>query len=437
MKITIIGGGAYSWTPELVRDFAVHGGFDGTHICLMDIAPEPLALAHALCTKIVGAARADVRLTATADRAEALQGADFVLVAINTGASRAHGYDVDIPLRYGIRSAVGDTAGPSGVSRALRNIPVVTGIARDVHRLSPRAWLINVTNPMTTLTRAMRLEHVRTVGYCHEVQWLRLRMARMFGLPRFTDVEARIVGINHMTWVTALKIGENPDGLAAVRALANRQDGMTDPNDSDKPTPVVDELFDRFGALPTSLDAHIADFYAPYAVPEIADLYGLVQYTGATEEQNVRQRNRQRAEELLSGAIPLNLDHSMEDISHMIHALRGRGRFVGAANLPNVGQVDNLPRGAVLESTALFDWDGVTPLATGPLRPVLVSTLQNHIISQELTVEAALQGDRRLVVDAMLALPMIRDFAAVPKMVDELLETNREHLPRFFEVSAR
>ena len=431
MKIAIIGGGAYSWTPELVRDFVVHGGFAGAHICLMDINPAALELARALCAKIIGAGGAAIRLSATLDQDEALDAADFVIVCINTGASRTHGNDTEIPLRYGIRSAVGDTAGPSGVSRALRNIPVVVGIARRVHAMCPRAWLINVTNPMTTLTRAMCREHSRTVGYCHEVQWLRLRVAMMFGLPRFTDVEARIVGINHMTWVTALKIGDNPDGLAAMRALADRQDGLTDPNDNNKPTPVVKELYDRYGALPTSMDAHIADFYAPYAVPEIADRYGLVQYTGTMEEQG-RQRNRQRAEGMLSGAVAMNLEHSMEDISHMIHALCGRGRFLGAVNLPNIGQVDNLPRGAVLESTALFDWDGITPLAAGPLQSVLVSTLQNHIVSQELTVEAALKGDRRLVVEAMLALPMIRDFATVPKMVDDLIEANRAYLPQFF-----
>ena len=188
MKVTIVGGGAYSWTPELVRDFAVHGGFGGAQVCLMDIAAEPLALAEKLCRKIVVEAGADLTISTTLDRGEALAGADVVLVCINTGASRAHGHDTAIPLRYGIRSAVGDTAGPSGVSRALRNIPVVAGIARDVHSQCPRAWLINVTNPMTTLTRAMRQEHDRTVGYCHEVQWLRLRAAMMFGLPRFTDV---------------------------------------------------------------------------------------------------------------------------------------------------------------------------------------------------------------------------------------------------------
>jgi alpha-galactosidase len=372
-------------------------------------------------------------VTTTLNQDEALTGADFVIVCINTGASRTHGNDTEIPLRYGIRSAVGDTAGPSGVSRALRNIPVVAGIARRVHTLCPRAWLINVTNPMTTLTRAMGLEHDRTVGYCHEIQWLRLRVCMMFGLARFSEVEARIVGTNHMTWVTALKIGDNVNGLEAVRALADRQGMLTDPNDAHRPTPVVKELYDLYGALPTSLDSHIADFYAPYAVPEMADRYGLKQYTGAMEEQNVRQRNKRHAEGLLSGAIPLNLDHSMEDISRMVHALAGGEPFLGIANLPNIGQVDNLPRGAVLETTALYDWNGIAPLPSGTLRPLLAATLQNHIVSQELTVEAGLKGDRRLVIEAMLALPMIRDLATVPRMVDELLEANREFLPQFFK----
>jgi alpha-galactosidase len=202
----IVVGGAYSWTPELVRDFAVTGGFRGARVHLMDIAPEPLKMAQTLCRKIIAAAKADIAVASTLDRHEALDGADIVLVSINTGGSDAHGLDVDIPLKYGIRSSVGDTAGPSGISRSLRNIPVVSDIAKSVREICPRAYLINVTNPMGTLTRAMRMQHERTVGYCHEVEWLRLRLAWRFGVPR-EQVRACTVGVNHMTWVAASMAG--------------------------------------------------------------------------------------------------------------------------------------------------------------------------------------------------------------------------------------
>jgi alpha-galactosidase len=358
-----------------------------------------------------------------------LSGADYVLVAINTGASATHGVDVDVPLKYGIRSSVGDTMGPAGISRTLRNAPVMQGIARRVHALCPRAWLINVTNPMGTLTRVMCMEHDRTVGYCHEVEWLRLRVAYRFGVPR-EQVQATTVGVNHMTWVTQLRIAGDPDGLEMLRRHVAEHGPL---NDQGKPTPVVRELYELFGALPVSLDTHIAEFYGPYAIPEIAQRYGLVQYGEALEESRVRQPNKSKAEGMLSGAIPINLNHSMEQIAPIIAALGGNGIFSGIGNLPNVGQVDNLPRGAVIETQALYDNDSVHPLTYGPLRPLLVSTLVQHCLAQELTVQAAIKGDRRLVIEAMLTQPHVHDFAVVPKMVDDLLEANREFLPQFFK----
>ena len=428
-KIAIIGGGAYSWTPELVRDFAVTGGFGGARVHLMDISPEPLKMAETLCRKIIGAAKADITVASTLDRHEALDGADIVLVSINTGGSDAYGLDVDIPLKYGIRSSVGDTAGPSGISRSLRNIPVVSDIAKSVREICPRAYLINVTNPMGTLTRAMRMQHERTVGYCHEVEWLRLRLAWRFGVPR-EQVQACTVGVNHMTWVTALKIGDNLHGL---ELLAQDIAARGELNDQGKPTPVVNELYGLYGALPVSLDAHIAEFYGPYSRAEIAGRYSLPQSCGLWEETHIRQRNRRQAEGMLSGAVPISLKHSMEQISEMVLGLRGQGAFVGIGNLPNVGQVDNLPRGAVLETPVVYDWDMASPMTCGPLRPVLASALMPHCVAQELTVEAVLRGDRKMLIEAMLTLPHICDFAIVPKMVDDMLQAHRKWLPQFFQ----
>jgi alpha-galactosidase len=429
MKITIIGGGAYSWTPELVRDIAVTPALQDAHICLMDINPAPLEMAEKLCNKIIAAAKARITVSATLDQDQALSGADYVLVAINTGASATHGVDVDVPLKYGMRSSVGDTMGPAGISRTLRNAPVMQGIARRVHAICPRAWLINVTNPMGTLTRVMCMEHDRTVGYCHEVEWLRLRVAYRFGVPR-EQVQATTVGVNHMTWVTQLRIAGNPDGLEMLRRHVAEHGPL---NDQAKPTPVVQEIYDLFGALPVSLDSHIAEFYGPYAIREVAERYGLVQYSAALEESRVRQPNKAKAEGMLSGAIPINLNHSMEQIAPIIAALRGSGMFCGIGNLPNVGQVDNLPRGAVIETQVLYDSDSAHPLTYGPLRPLLVSTLVQHCLAQELAVQAAIQGDRQLVIEAILTQPHVHDFAVVPKMVDDLLQANREYLPHFFK----
>jgi alpha-galactosidase len=299
-----------------------------------------------------------------------------------------------------------------------------------VHKVCPRAWLINVTNPMSALTRAMRLEHGRTVGYCHEIEWLRLRVAHRFGVPR-EQVQARTVGLNHMTWVTALRIGDDVRGLERLAEDIARHGPIDD--QGKKALPVVNELYRLYGALPVSLDSHIAEFYGPYSRPEVAGRLGLQQYSAEIEERNVRQKGKTAAEGMLAGTVPIDLKHSMEQISRMVLGLLGRGAFLGIGNLPNTGQVDNLPRGAVIETPVVYDWDVASALAMEPLRPALASSLIQHCLAQELTVEAALRGERQLVIEAMLTQPHIPDFAIVPQMVDDMLAAQRQWLPQFFK----
>ena len=252
MKIVFIGGGAYAWTSELVRDIAVTPSLHGSEICLMDIDSEPLKLTAELSRKVVEVAGAGIGITSTTDQDAALTGADCVVVAINTGAWQAMAQDLEVPLKYGIRHSVSDTVGPGGISRALRNVPVLDGIARRVHEVCPRAWLINLTNPMSTLTRVMRAGHDRTVGYCHEIEWLRLRLAHRFNVPR-EKIHAVTVGVNHMTWVMELHVAGNPSGLEMLREDVARR-GVLD--DRGKPTPIVQELYELFGAAGVAGRAH-------------------------------------------------------------------------------------------------------------------------------------------------------------------------------------
>ncbi|HEU5101771.1 MAG TPA: alpha-glucosidase/alpha-galactosidase, partial [Roseiflexaceae bacterium] len=147
-RICIVGGGSYNWTPIMLRDIAAMKDLEGT-IVLHDIAPEPLEDLQRLGRKIMSAADADFAIETTTDLDAALRGAEFVIVTITTGGLEAMRQDLDIPLKYGIYQAVGDTVGPGGLSRALRNIPVMVEIARAVERVCPDAWLLNLTNPMT------------------------------------------------------------------------------------------------------------------------------------------------------------------------------------------------------------------------------------------------------------------------------------------------
>src|SRR3954451_6313214 len=180
-RICFVGGGSYQWTPKLLTDIALTKDLSGT-IVLHDIAPEPMEVMQRLGQKIMAAAGADFVFETSSNLEEALKDAEFVIVTITTGGLEAMRKDLDIPLKYGIYQSVGDTVGPGGLSRALRNVPTLLHIAKTMEQVCPNAWMLNLTNPLTVLTRAVTSQtRVKAMGLCHELQGVRGGMIRMFG----------------------------------------------------------------------------------------------------------------------------------------------------------------------------------------------------------------------------------------------------------------
>src|SRR5579883_707526 len=169
-RIAIIGGGSYQWVPKLVVDMANTPSLHDAHLVLEDVDPAPIPRMVSLVEHVARLRGIGLSASGTTDQRKALSGADFVVVSISTGGFESMRQDLEVPARYGIRQSVGDTVGPGGICRALRNIPVLVGIARDMEELCPEAWLLNLTNPMTTLCRAVTSQtSVKAAGLCHEV----------------------------------------------------------------------------------------------------------------------------------------------------------------------------------------------------------------------------------------------------------------------------
>ena len=224
-QVTIIGGGSYQWAPELMADLFGTPALAGMHLVLEDVDPAPLPKMEALAHKVNEALGAKATIASTTDQKAALEGADFVIVCISTGGFRSMAVDLDVPAAHGITQTVGDSVGPGGINRALRNIPVLVGIAKDMEEMCPDAWLFNITNPMTTLTRSVcRETGIKAVGLCHEVGNFTMDLAIALGKP-WDAITPSVTGVNHFPVLTALDV-DGDNGFDIIRDLVEEVGGL-------------------------------------------------------------------------------------------------------------------------------------------------------------------------------------------------------------------
>jgi len=424
VKITIVGGGSYAWTPTIVRDIVVTRELEGSTICLHDIDPEALKLTARAARRCVRQAQAKFKVQTTLSRHDALRGADYCILTISTGGLEAMRHDLEIPYKYGIRQPVGDTVGPGGLARALRNIPVVVGIARDMERLCPDAWLLNYTNPMTTLTRAVtKVTSVKTIGLCHELYGTIRSIRRWLDLAPEVPIEAKVGGINHLPWVLDLSV-DGEDGMEMLRKFV-RKNGTS-------ASGVKLELFKVYGALPAAGDRHVCEWF-PYFLTKESNWgakFG-VELTTIEERYGWLKSARQRTQDLARGKEPFDLKPSQEAASRLIAGLATGTHAVDIMNLPNRGQLPDLPRDAVVETMGTAGSMGAQGFAVGPLPRGIAGHLKKLVEMQELVVESALTGDRKMALEALLMDPLVKEYSSAKRMLDQMLRATREFLPQF------
>jgi alpha-galactosidase len=438
-KITIIGGGSYSWGPQFIRDIAITPQLAGSKIVLHDLNPEPLDIVHALGEKILGLVSGENTVEKTLSLDEALQDADFVILTITTGGLEAMRYDLEIPEKYGVFHSVGDTVGPGGLARSLRNIPVVLDIAHKIETICPDAWLLNYTNPMTTLCRAVTREtQVKTIGLCHEYMGVCRHLSNLFNVDE-SKIHARVGGINHLTWILDLKI----DGRAAFPEFSHMANRILAGDllvDADETSSFADHfkvksnLFQIYGALPAAGDRHIAEFF-PFFLTDKTDRggdFGIAR-TNIEERYQWYEMAKALIHGLLNGDLPLEphiKDTSGEVANRIISALLGGDPYSGPMNLPNQGQILNLPMDIVVETFARIDAVGVHPISLGALPVGIDAVIQRHVHNQELVVEAAITGNRSLALRALVNDPMITNLDNATAMLDEMIAANHQFIPR-------
>lgn len=447
MQITVVGGGSYQWTPELLADLMGTPSLHGAHIVLEDVDPAPLPKMHALAGRLNDALDAGATISSTTEQRRALEGADFVIVTISTGGFSSMAVDLEVPERFGIRQSVGDTVGPGGISRALRNIPVLVGIARDMAEVCPDAWLLNITNPMTVLTRAIcRETPIKTVGLCHEVGNWCLDLAIALGRPA-EAIRPQVAGVNHFPVITALDV-DGQDGLELLGQVVADAGGLgalapvPGRADADPFTPLDFArrhvlsltLLERWGAVPAAGDRHLAEFLPSVLTEESgwgAD-FG-IECTTIADRQRHQDGYVADVDAWLSGAQELQTWKSGELPAPVIDALVSGTPLEAPVNIPNAGQCPDLPMDAVVESMGVVDAEGIRGRDQLRTPPPIAELLRRHVAVQELTVEAALTGDRGLAAAAFALDPLAGrgDLRRTDAMVDELLEKTAAWLPQF------
>jgi len=432
-KIVVIGAGSLAFTPYILSQIVPSEDLKGSTVALVDIDEERLDLMTNLANRMISEKKADIKIESTTDRHKVLTGADFIIVTIAVGGPESHDFDGEIPSRYGIYQTVADTVGPGGFSRALRHVPVMVDIAHDIEDLCPDAVVFNETNPMTCLCDAVRrVTNVNIIGLCHGILGTKAFLARYVG-EKPAEASTVAAGINHLTWILDYRIR----GEDAYPRIRKQWEKSCDPKDH----PISFRLFDIYGIFPSPGDVHVAEFY-PYFLRKEADggqKYGLRQYPkGTIYAPEWREQVWQRVtrwseagsslEDLWKSAAPG--ERSL--VTDMIFSLtRKETKIFEAVNIPNRGFIANLPSGSIVEVPAVMGPSGTRGLYVGDLPKGVAATLQHRLMQQELTVDAALTGDRCLALQALMADPMIPSIETAEELLDDILKAQADYVPQF------
>jgi alpha-galactosidase len=377
-----------------------------------------------------------------------------VVTTIGVGGRRAWEADVYIPRKYGIFQPVGDTVMPGGISRAMRMIPAMIEIARDVLRLCPQARFFNYSNPMTANCWAVRrATGADVVGLCHGVMHVERELAQFMGIPP-AEVTSLAVGVNHFTWFYDLR-RRGRDAWPLVRArLAEERGEAVDraalggafaemgaaagerPRAADNPFSW--SLFETYGAYPACNDRHVSEFFPErfgrgtyYGKTLGVDAYSFEGTIAWGDEIYARMQARATGREPLDEGLFERAEGEHEQLLSILKAMERDERRLFSANLPNRGAVPNLPADAILELPAVATASGLRAVQMLDYPDALAATLKPKLAAQAVTVDAALTGSPKLFVEALLADGAVRDRGTAEKLAGELLTAHRPYLPQF------
>lgn len=434
-KIAFIGAGSFGFTRGLLKDVLTFSRLEDATIALMDINKDRLEFSTRAVKRIVREGKYPAKVVPTMNRKKALAGADAVVCTILAGDVNVWQHDILIPKKFGVDINIGDTRGPSGIFRALRTIPVMVDICHDMEKLCPKAILLNYTNPMAMLCRAMqRSASIKLTGLCHSVQGTAAMLAAWIGAP-MDEITYVCAGINHQSWYT--KFEWNGEDAYPLIGQAMRRKKVWNEEQ------VRNEMFRHLGYYVTESSGHNSEYNWWFRKrPDLIEKYcthgtgwnpGHYAYI-VDDYQKVKTTWKKSIQAWLNDKQPLDLKRGHEYAASIINAWMGGEPFKFNGNVPNTGIITNLPENACVEVPVYADRHGFNPVHVGSLPPQCAALNNITIAVEEMAVEGALTGDPESVFHAICYDPLtaaVLSLAEIRDMVNAMFRKNRDHLPQF------
>ena len=417
-KIVIIGGGSKGWTPKLVKDMLLTTSLSDSTFVLYDIKKTESDLVERFLTKLNDEhLKTGATIESTDEKAKAFDGADYFIITISTGGLEATRSDIEIPEQYGIFHTVGDTSGPGGWARTIRNFGPIFSLASDINTYAPGAVVLNYSNPMTTLTSILSKTCTGpVVGLCHGLFQNLGFLKALYRLENESDISVSYAGLNHFYWITELKakgknlftdIKQRVLDSGFTKLLAEVQDIYKDPMGHMPVRELATALFRETGFMPYMGDRHTCEFFPCYITSEAnMETYRLVRTSMDDRAKKLRARDEE-LRKMIDGNIPSEYCRQSRETASDIIAAHSEGTpFIDVGNVPNKGQIANLPLGTVVETAVLVDRNGFSPITFGPLPDPLLQMVLPYAHVFNLTVQACFDGNRELALQALQMDPV-------------------------------
>ena len=457
-KIVVIGAGSASFGENTLAALMSSSRLRGSALALVDRNSHNLDIVGRLAARLNQEWQAQMVISTHTHHQQALEGAEFVVMAIEVGPrEQLWRQDYEIPLKYGVRQPYAENGGPGGFAHAARNIGPVMQIVHDMERICPQAWLINFTNPMVRICDAVnRYSLIKVVGLCHQIFigycFAGLLLKDDLGIvvpegitgmhsdrlqsPLRDQVVAQVVprvdllaaGLNHFTWILALRDRQTgQDLLPRFRQRWADYDPRFEP--------LTRQVFDATGLFPVPGDSHLCEYLPWVSDPQTRpwEKFDLHLYEWEVREE-MREQGLIRLTEMAEGRLPVDslLESDLEGALEMIENIAGAGsHYHLAANLPNQGQIENLPIGAIVETPVMVDGAGVHPVHVGRLPEAVAELCRRETTVAQLCVDAAIHGDRQKALQCLLLDPVITDLHVAGQVLEAYLIAYRQHLPQF------